>query len=770
MKQTEKYGLNLFEGSDRLRVGPVNENTERLEGAVGKVEADLRASRRIGDLLNTVRKDLDDTWLLCNGEAVPADYPELNRVLYDTTATNLSAHALDAAGGKFGIQDAVLAGEYIVAVGGATSTYSSTFPCVMVGKDLDGAWHAFALEGAGVLRSVRYENGLLVAVGEGQTIEGGEACGLIYTATDPMGPWIRQEYELVRFQDVAYHSGVWGAVGWHSGQLPSVYTAEDPTGLWTGCSLGATTNVELYGITCHEGTWAVCGKAGKVFYTTDISGPWTELAVKGLHVTNGTEVVYAHNKVYCFGGTWVLCGGGLLTANELTGAWTTGLGTTTTSDAITGTGYSTTLDIHRVDCIDGRFYAYGAQMPADNKSTYLGYADSLSGTWEKVTGGLSINSGDWTKLLHHNGRFGLFGVTSNTVQLYTNSDVVLGETWKLKYKAGETLALVDGAMAKGDGLWVIAGYSSIAISAPSVLVAEDPAGPWMRTYPANSLGSTANKIAIRGVAQHNGTWVVVGNTGAVSGTSAMPAICYTDNPTGEWRFKQISDTAYTLTDVACYEGTWVAVGYSGSGNYPHVFVSTNPGEDWAVYKLSTTACKLEAVYCHDGVWVAVGGSGVGKCYSYTAEDPAGTWTQVNIATPYYLHDVICEDGKWVTVGSIGSAAQSALYVSEDPASGWEQVTLSFFSTSSPALYSVGYFAGKWFVAGHTGAAAFIYSTTDLSGEWLQGAVDTADTKVFDLVADDYVVHGLGSAYAWSSYQVLPTVSLDGAYTYIRGKE
>lgn len=34
MKTTEGYGLNLFEGSDRLRTGPVNENTEKLEAAL----------------------------------------------------------------------------------------------------------------------------------------------------------------------------------------------------------------------------------------------------------------------------------------------------------------------------------------------------------------------------------------------------------------------------------------------------------------------------------------------------------------------------------------------------------------------------------------------------------------------------------------------------------------------------------------------------------------------------------------------------------------
>ena len=42
---------------------------------------------KVGDIVETVRTDLDDRWLLCNGDIVPeGEYPELREVLpYNTS-------------------------------------------------------------------------------------------------------------------------------------------------------------------------------------------------------------------------------------------------------------------------------------------------------------------------------------------------------------------------------------------------------------------------------------------------------------------------------------------------------------------------------------------------------------------------------------------------------------------------------------------------------------------------------------------------------------
>ena len=78
MKQSEKLKLWLPEGTDQLEVSKLSENFEKLDGAV----ADVASPFKVGDILSTLRTDLGDDWLLCNGETMNAsEYPELANVL-----------------------------------------------------------------------------------------------------------------------------------------------------------------------------------------------------------------------------------------------------------------------------------------------------------------------------------------------------------------------------------------------------------------------------------------------------------------------------------------------------------------------------------------------------------------------------------------------------------------------------------------------------------------------------------------------------------------
>lgn len=74
MKYTKNLGLKLPEATDPVKVSDLNENFEELDKAAGAYE--------VGDLRSTLRTDLGDRWLLCNGEAFdPAEYPELAEVI-----------------------------------------------------------------------------------------------------------------------------------------------------------------------------------------------------------------------------------------------------------------------------------------------------------------------------------------------------------------------------------------------------------------------------------------------------------------------------------------------------------------------------------------------------------------------------------------------------------------------------------------------------------------------------------------------------------------
>ncbi|MBD5356506.1 MAG: hypothetical protein HDR88_06070 [Bacteroides sp.] len=78
MRQSEKLKLWLPEGTDPLEVSKLSKNFEKLDGAV----ADVASPFKVGDILSTLRTDLGDDWLLCNGEPLDtSEYPELAGML-----------------------------------------------------------------------------------------------------------------------------------------------------------------------------------------------------------------------------------------------------------------------------------------------------------------------------------------------------------------------------------------------------------------------------------------------------------------------------------------------------------------------------------------------------------------------------------------------------------------------------------------------------------------------------------------------------------------
>lgn len=96
MEKTKNLGLWLPEDTDLLEVSKLSENFEDLDRAF----ADVAAPFKIGDILSTLRTDLGDDWLLCNGEPLDAaKYPELSGVLPGLSAMASAATVSSAAQG-----------------------------------------------------------------------------------------------------------------------------------------------------------------------------------------------------------------------------------------------------------------------------------------------------------------------------------------------------------------------------------------------------------------------------------------------------------------------------------------------------------------------------------------------------------------------------------------------------------------------------------------------------------------------------------------------
>ena len=78
MERTERYKLKKPGQDDHYDVQDFNDNADAIDAALGQHDEDIDNVFRVGDLRSTLRTDLGDRWLLCNGEAFdPAEYPEL---------------------------------------------------------------------------------------------------------------------------------------------------------------------------------------------------------------------------------------------------------------------------------------------------------------------------------------------------------------------------------------------------------------------------------------------------------------------------------------------------------------------------------------------------------------------------------------------------------------------------------------------------------------------------------------------------------------------
>lgn len=108
----------------------------------------------VGDMLTTVRSNLDDTWLLCNGDSVsPTEYPEL-APLCPSAMIGKWSDEIDAT--FTSVTDAIAANGYFVVLNSSSkSLYYTTNP-------LTGNWTTASLPSTITPSTIRYLNGYWV--------------------------------------------------------------------------------------------------------------------------------------------------------------------------------------------------------------------------------------------------------------------------------------------------------------------------------------------------------------------------------------------------------------------------------------------------------------------------------------------------------------------------------------------------------------------------------------------------------------------------------
>ena len=301
------------------------------------IESFNRIAPQIGDTLTTVRTDLDDSWLLCNGDALDAAfetaYPELSNKIRITPygKWRINSRTLGSAQGIAHGNDAWVAsgsngafyklgspdGEWTAASGvakgygvaygdGYWATIAEATGHIMYKQGSPaGAWSTAGTY-AGITGGIAYGNGYWVAVGQN-----GALC---YRQGTPAGAWTSQGLgTAITLTSVSYANGYWVAVS-TAGTVS--YKQGSPVGAWTTYNNGT---YALHDITYGDGYWCAVGAYGTIRYTTDISSSssWVVRTV-------GTSTEELYSVLYA-DGFWLIGGysGLVYVSRYLDTSWTT---------------------------------------------------------------------------------------------------------------------------------------------------------------------------------------------------------------------------------------------------------------------------------------------------------------------------------------------------------------------------------------------------------------------------------------------------------------
>ena len=341
-------------------------------------------SEKIGDIKTTLRTDLGDKWLLCNGAAVSlSDAPGLYDMLPlkmtyytgTTSAFKLKSCKIFRQGDKF-----IVFGTDTTSSGG-----SANIAVCYTSNSINGPWTRTVIADSGGLEDACYYNGRWIVVGYYFSSYGqGSYISRIWTSTD-LKTWT----ELLKLNDydnyynvgVRHSNGKWVVIGRGKNSGNIIRTANDTDiNSWTTNSSSGISSLSPYGLYCHpDGTFVAYGFSGStsyngyIAYTTDPTGSWTGKSIDTSSGNTGTsDQQYIFRIYYLDNKAIALCANGrFYGASTMSGTW---------SDC---GGFDTNVAIEFVG------YHRGKYIASTWNAIYKG--DSLSGPWE-----ILVSSGNTT--------------------------------------------------------------------------------------------------------------------------------------------------------------------------------------------------------------------------------------------------------------------------------------------------------------------------------------------------------------------------------------
>lgn len=324
-------------------------------------DAFLAVADAVGDIKTTVRTDLGEDWLLCNGSPISkANYPQLAATVSPTPFLNQIS---DIAYSIYGI-------EYGNGLWVACGTLSGA-SYVFVSEDTL-SWTIKKIADSFSAHQIRFANGKWVCCGETQS-QGGV---IIFVSDTPLGSWTKKVvasetvYHGLRIE---YGNGTWciyasGTSGYYS----RLYIATDLLGSWTAKQ--CTDNSYMwYQLRFFNGVWVLVGSgytsiySAKIRYANDPNGTWNEVTL----ASNSSDAY----DVGFYGSDWVVVGcagtsGCVFVSQSIASGWST----------YTRPSLS---EIRSISCDSGKWNAVGVYNSGAGKLSVL-TTDTPTGEWAEL--------------------------------------------------------------------------------------------------------------------------------------------------------------------------------------------------------------------------------------------------------------------------------------------------------------------------------------------------------------------------------------------------
>lgn len=314
-------------------------------------------------------------------------------------------------------------------------------------------------------------------------------------------------------------------------------------------------------------------------------------------------------------------------------------------------------------------------------------------------------------------------------------------------------------------------------------------------WTVKDIGQASDGLSVDCITYANGYWVVGGTY--LDGESAV-ALAYTLDIDGEWSFTPFSITRVTaVTSVAYGGGYWVATLQiqSGSAYTTSVAYATSLDGTWS--RKSISSLLSTCIAYANGNWVIGGRIGNSASVAY-ASSPTETWETASVAAgssanPAKINCIAYGDDRWVAGGSVYNTSFArycaSVFLCASPGGTWSQTTVWTGTDSGQSIDSLA-FPGALIVGGiycedNVRYARIAVSKTFPSLTWIHKANlwstedSTLEMAVTGIVPGWFAVGYTGGdsadaapmfARSTQNEADLPTISVDGAYTYIKAKE